>query len=260
METFINRNGLKLEYSVTEGAVPFVFLHGLGGSTLQIEKLYEPIDDVSLILLNQEGHGNSEYDYRDLTFDVLGDDVIDLLDHLNVQDAYFAGISMGAAVSLNIALRHPERVRKVLLIRNAWVDQPIRKEIRDIYQDLAEALKNRNKDQFLQSPGYQYVKDISEYTRSSFLKPFDEEYNVRVYEKYTVIPEMVPIQRKEDLKKLTMPVEIIACRNDLCHPYEYGLELHELIKDSHFTEVPDKDTDQITHERMINDVIRKMLK
>ena len=33
METFINRNGLKLEYSVTDGAIPFVFLHGLGGST-----------------------------------------------------------------------------------------------------------------------------------------------------------------------------------------------------------------------------------
>lgn len=259
METFVNRNGLKLEYSVTKGDIPLVFLHGLGGSTRQIEKLYEPIGNVSLILLNQQGHGNSEYDYDGLTFDILGDDVIDLLDHLQIQDAYFAGISMGAAVSLNIAVRHPERVRKALLIRNAWIDQPISKTITDVYKDMAEALKNKDKEQFLSSPGYQYVKDISEYTRNSFLRPFDEEYNVRVFEKYTVIPEMVPIQSKEDLKKLTMPVEIIACRNDLCHPFEYGLELHELIESSHFTEVPDKDTDQITHERMINDVLRKML-
>ena len=260
MKTFINRRGLKLEYSVTKGNIPFVFLHGLGGSTVQIEKLYQPVEDVSLILLNQEGHGNSEYDYSKLSFDQLADDVVDLLDHLRVEKAYLAGISMGAAVALNFSLRYPERVRKVLLIRNAWVDQPIRKEIRDVYQDLADALKNMDREQFLRSSGYAYVKDISEYTRNSFLKPFDEEYNLRVYEKYTVIPEMIPIQNREDLKKLTMPVEIIACRNDLCHPYEYGVELHELIKDSGFTEIPDKDTDQETHERMVNDVIRKMLK
>ena len=260
METFVNKRGLKLEYSVTQGNIPLVFLHGLGGSTLQIEKLYQPIDDVSLILLNQQGHGSSEYDYANLSFDILGDDVIDLLDHLNVSKAYFAGISMGAAVALNIAVRHPERVNKVLLIRNAWVDRPIRQEIKDVYHDLAEALKNRDKEQFLHSPGYRYVKDISEYTRNSFLKPFDEEYNVRVYEKYTVIPEMVPIQSRKDLKTIKTPVEIVACRNDLCHPYEYGVALHELIPGSHFTEVPDKDTDQKTHERMINDVIGKMLK
>ena len=182
METFVNRRGLKLEYSVTEGNIPFVFLHGLGGSTLQIEKLYEPIDDVSLILLNQQGHGNSEYDYSSLSFDILADDVADLLDHLNIGQVYIAGISMGAAVALNFTLRYPERVKRALLIRNAWVDQPIRKEITDVYHDLAEALKNKDKEQFLHSPGYQHVKDISEYTRNSFLKPFDEEYNVRVYE------------------------------------------------------------------------------
>ncbi|MBQ2657883.1 MAG: alpha/beta hydrolase [Erysipelotrichaceae bacterium] len=260
METFINRNGLKLEYSVTQGSIPFVFLHGLGGSALQIEKLYEPIDDVSLILLNQQGHGNSEYDYSNLSFDILADDVADLLDHFNIGQVYIAGISMGAAVALNFSLRYPERVRKALLIRNAWVDRPIRKEITDVYHDLAEALKNKDKEQFLQSPGYQHVKDISEYTRNSFLKPFGEEYNVRVYEKYTVIPELVPIRNIDDLKTINKPVEIIACRNDLCHPYEYGVTLHELIPGSHFTEVPDKDTDQETHERMINDVIRKMLK
>ncbi len=259
METFTNRRGLKLEYSVTKGSVPFVFLHGLGGSTLQIKKLYKPIEGVSLILLNQQGHGNSEYDYSDLSFDILADDVADLLDHLNIEQIYIAGISMGAAVALNFTLRYPERVKKALLIRNAWVDQPIRQEIRNVYHDLSEALKNRNREQFLQSRGYRYVRDISEYTRNSFLKPFDEEYNVRVYEKYTFIPELVPIQSKEVLKTIRVPVEIIACKNDFCHPYEYGVALHELIPGSHFTEVPDKDTDQVTHERMINDVIRKMI-
>ena len=259
METFVNRRGLKLEYSVTEGSVPLVFLHGLGGSTLQIEKLYEPIADVSLILLNQEGHGNSEYDYSDLSFEQLSDDVADLLDHLKVREVYLAGISMGAAVALNFCLRYPERVKKVLLIRNAWVDQPIRKEIRDVYRDLSEALKNRDREQFLNSAGYRHVKDISEYTRNSFLKPFDEEYNLRVYEKYTVIPGLVPIGNTDDLKTLKMPVEIIACRHDLCHPYEYGETLHRLIPGSHFTEVPDKDSDPLKHERMINEVLGKMI-
>ena len=106
MKTFTNR-GLMLEYEVSGSGTPLVFLHGMGGSVQQIRDTYNAIDGVQLITLNQQGHGHSDVDWEGYSFDRLGDDVAALLDHLGIAQAYFAGISMGAAVSLNTAVRTP---------------------------------------------------------------------------------------------------------------------------------------------------------
>lgn len=259
METYKTRNGLKLEYEVLGEGEPLVFLHGLGATVKQIEKMYEPREGVKLILLNQQGHGNSEKDYDHLSFDVMGDDVIDLLDYLKIDSAYFAGISMGSAVCLNIATRYSNRVKKVMFIRNAWIEEPIRKEIRDAYVDMAEGLKNNDIELFKKSKGYEFVKEPSAYTRNNFLTPFNEEPNVRNYDKYIVIPKMIPIKSLDDLNKLTMPVMIVACKDDLCHPYELGTRMHELVKHSEFIEVPNKDTDVPLHNKIINEKLREMI-
>ncbi len=172
-------NGVILEYEVSGTGIPFVFLHGMGGSVEQIRSVYEPVRGIRLISMNQQGHGNSGVNWDRFDFDHLGDDVIALLDHMGVEKAVLGGISMGAAVSLNTAVRYPERVQQLLLIRNAWTDHP-------------------------------------------------------------------------------MPVTIIACRNDLCHPYEYGSYLAGQIADASFIEIPDKDTDGMEHKRMINEAILRM--
>ena len=103
MDSFTHR-GIHLEYEVTGQGSPLVFLHGLGGSIQQIHGVYTLVPGVKLICLNQQGHGNSGADWESFGFDRLGEDVIALLDHLHLNKAAFAGISMGAAVCLNIAL------------------------------------------------------------------------------------------------------------------------------------------------------------
>ena len=54
-----------------------------------------------------------------------------------------------------------------------------------------------------------------------------------------------------------MPVVILANRNDLCHPFAYGEDLHAAIPGSVFVEIPDKDRDSSGHRQMINRVIRE---
>ncbi len=134
-ETFAH-NGILLEYEVSGEDAPLVFLHGLGGGINQIDAVYEPVEKVRLITLNQQGHGNSGVNWERYDFDYLADDVVALLDHLHLEKAVFAGISMGAAVCLNIAVRYPQRVEKMLLIRNAWTDKPMAEEVCRAYWDM----------------------------------------------------------------------------------------------------------------------------
>lgn len=257
MDKFVH-NGITLEYEADEAGIPFVFLHGMGGSVKQIRAAYEPLPGVRLINLNQQGHGNSEADWDRYDFDRLADDVIALLDHLGIEKAVLGGISMGAAVSLNAAVRCPERVMQLLLIRNAWTDHPMPEAVCAAYRDLGNALKNRSPEEFYASEGWRTVKEPSAYTRNTFLSTFEDSSCVRFWQKYLILPGKTPIPDIGVLDRLTMPVTIIACRGDLCHPYEYGEYLAGKVADASFVEIPNKDTDSAAHKRMSNEVIRRI--
>lgn len=258
MHEFTN-HGLRLEYEVTGTGVPFVFLHGMGGSVKQIFSVYEPLEGVQLINLNQQGHGNSDADWDHYDFDRLGDDVVALLDHLNIQSAYFAGISMGAAVSLNVAVRYPERVRKLLLIRNAWTDKPMSFEVQTAYHDLGACLHKGGLTAFYETEGWKIVSEPSPYTRNAFISPFDEESSQKYWKKFLILPGKTPIASLTDLDKLSMPVQILANKNDLCHPFAYGEYMHQHIKNSSFREIPDKDADAKGHKDGVNQAIQEMI-
>lgn len=257
MDKFIHR-GITLEYEALGTGIPFVFLHGMGGSVEQIKAACEPLAGVRLISLNQQGHGNSGVNWDRYDFDRLGDDAIALLDYLRIEKAVFGGISMGAAVSLNVAIRYPGRVSQLLLIRNAWTDRPMPEHVRTAYRDLGHALESRRIEAFYDSEGWQIVKESSLYTRDAFLKTFEDSSCVKYWQKYLILPNKTPISDREALANLTMPVTILACRNDLCHPYEYGSYLAGQIANAVFVEIPDKDTDSKKHKRMMNEAIQNI--
>jgi pimeloyl-ACP methyl ester carboxylesterase len=251
-------NGLRLEYTVRGEGVPFVFLHGMGGSIMQIESSYDPIPGVKLISLNQQGHGNSEVDWTHYDFDHLTDDALALLDWLNISEAYLAGISMGAAVGLNLAARYPERVQKLLLIRNAWTDRPMSRNVQTAYRDLGLSLELGSIEAFYKTEGWQIVKDTTPYTRNAFTCAFGDPACLRCWQKYLILPKLTPVASPDVLKAVTMPVSILANRNDLCHPFEYGAYLQERLPDSVLLEIPDKDTDPDGHRAFVNRAIRRM--
>ncbi len=252
-------NGLRLEYEVTGNGFPFVFLHGMGGSINQIYSVYEPLEGVRLITMNQQGHGNSDADWEAFDFDHLGDDIVALLDHLNIQKAYFAGISMGAAVSLNVAVRYPMRVEKLLLIRNAWTDHPMPEEVQTAYRDLGLTLKEGGIEAFYKTEGWEIISATSSvYTKKAFISAFEDPRSIKNWQKYLLLPKKTPIPSADVLKQLTMPVCILANRNDLCHPFIYSEYLKEHIRDAKLQEIPDKDYDKAGHKLKINQAINEL--
>ena len=138
-------NGLKMYYEIHGKGEPVVLLHG-SFMTLTNFNWPEMIATLAksrrVIAVEMQGHGRTADIDRDFSYDNLADDIAGLLDYLKIGKADVIGYSMGASVAMNLAIRHPSKVRKVVSISgvfraNGWVQ-----EVLDAYPTFtAEAFK-----------------------------------------------------------------------------------------------------------------------
>ncbi|MBO4218562.1 MAG: alpha/beta hydrolase [Erysipelotrichaceae bacterium] len=251
-------DGLNFHYEVVGEGFPFFLLHGLGNNNLQTLDMYEPIEGVMCVLPDQRGHGLSEGN-EDMSLDTLSDDIIALADHLAVEQFAIGGISMGAAVSITTCLRHPERVRGLLLIRNAWADQPMSQNYIDLFTALADALKNNDPQMLEESAAYKAVYEQTPELALSMFDFFRDPVSLKYPEKFALVPPQQLIDGLEQLKEIRVPVEILANRQDNIHRYEYGEILHQGIEGSSFHEIACKKENKELYDSDINRYLRQLL-
>jgi Predicted hydrolases or acyltransferases (alpha/beta hydrolase superfamily) len=111
-------NGLRMYYETygPERGVPLVLLHG-GGST--IDSTFGRIipflaRDRRVIAVEEQAHGRTSDRDAPVRFETSADDVATLLEQLHVAQADVFGFSNGASIALQVALRHPQAVRKLV--------------------------------------------------------------------------------------------------------------------------------------------------
>jgi pimeloyl-ACP methyl ester carboxylesterase len=95
-----------------------------------------------VIAVELQGHGRTADIKRDFSYQALADDVAALLDHLKIPRADLIGYSMGGGVAMQCAIRHPEKVRKVVSISAVFRHDGWVKEALDAFPQLtADALQ-----------------------------------------------------------------------------------------------------------------------
>ena len=111
-------NGISMYYEIHGDAAgtPLVLLHG-GGSSIDVT--YGRILPFlarhrRVIAVDEQGHGRTTDRDAPVRFTSSADDVAALLQRLEIQRADVMGFSNGASVALQLALRHPGRVRKLI--------------------------------------------------------------------------------------------------------------------------------------------------
>lgn len=123
-------NGLKMYYEIHGSGDPVVLLHGsfMTITNNWTQWIGELAKTRKVIAVEMQGHGRTADIDRDFSYENLADDVAALLDHLKIPSADLIGYSMGGAVAMQCAIRHPEKVRKVVVIssafrRDGWVKE-----------------------------------------------------------------------------------------------------------------------------------------
>ncbi len=112
----IRLNDINLHYECHGNGEPLLLIYGLAGRgngwKFQIEALSPHYQVISF---DNRGVGESDQPDEAYSLGQMADDAAGLLDALGIESAFVFGISMGGMIAQEFALRHPARVRKLVL-------------------------------------------------------------------------------------------------------------------------------------------------
>jgi len=214
-------NGLKMYYEIYGHGKPLVLIHG-GGSTIQtsfgrvIPLLAKHRQVIGVEL---QAHGRTSDRAADLSFEQDADDIATLLKNLNIGKADFFGFSNGGTTTLQIAIRHPEIVSKIILgsalsKRNGVPDQfwDFMKQAR--LDNMPEQLKEAYRQVAPDPDGLQVMHDRDAKRMVNF----------------SDIPD-------EQIGSIKAPTLIIIGDKDVITP-EHAIEMHRLVSNSQLAIIP----------------------
>ncbi len=107
---------MKLHYQIVGSGQPLVILHGLFGSSDNWRGLAKQLaEQVQVITLDLRNHGYSPHS-TDQNYQLMADDLAELLDDLSLRKVDIIGHSVGGKVAMAFAQRHQSRVNKLMVV------------------------------------------------------------------------------------------------------------------------------------------------
>jgi pimeloyl-ACP methyl ester carboxylesterase len=119
-------NGIKLYHEIYSEGDPLVLIHGGLTTISEMQGWVQPLAKArQVIAVEMQGHGRTADTDRPMSFLTMGEDIAALLDHLEIQKADVVGHSFGGAVAIRVAIQHPDKLRRLVVIssphpRSSW--------------------------------------------------------------------------------------------------------------------------------------------
>jgi pimeloyl-ACP methyl ester carboxylesterase len=114
-------NDLNVYYEIHGEGEPLVLLHGAYMTVDAMSPFLEPLAQYRrVVALELQGHGRTGDADRPITYEGMADDTAALMEDLGIERADVVGFSMGAGVGLQLVIRQPTRVRRVVLASSAY--------------------------------------------------------------------------------------------------------------------------------------------
>lgn len=204
-------NGMQMYYEVSGQGDPLIVLHGaymnIGSMGEIIPKLAETH---RVYALEFQGHGRTTDIDRPITYPNLADDVAAFMDAVGLEKADVFGYSMGAAAGLQLAIRHPAKVNKLVAASVSYDTAGWQPEFRAFIPQMTA-------DMFVNGP-------LEEEYRK--LAPNPDGFRALV-EKLIAL-EKEPMDWEEDVRALEVPVLIITGDADVV-TLEHSVALFRLL-------------------------------
>ncbi len=121
---YISTRGFKMYYEIYGTGKPLLIIHGNGGSIKDFSKQIPYFSkEYKVILADSRAQGRSTDTGDSLNYEMMADDLNAMLNELHLDSCYVIGWSDGGINGLLLAIRHPEKVKKLAVTgANLWPD------------------------------------------------------------------------------------------------------------------------------------------
>ena len=241
-----------------------MFQHGLCGSAGQTTDVFP--DDINwrCQTLECRGHGASECgEFAALSIENFTNDLADFIDSLNTGPIVIGGISMGAAISLRLAVKHPNLVAGLVLARPAWTSHSAPENLapnREVARFLEQYEPGEAKSRFEQSPTAIRLKRDAPDNLKSLLSFFSRTPIDETRALLSAIAADGPGVGVEEISRLRLRSLIIGTAQDAVHPLSLAKELAELIPEAHLMEITSKARSPRQYQAEFRSALRYFLK
>jgi len=207
-------NGLKMYYEIHGSGQPLVLLHGnLSTIGTSFGKVLPRLASTRrIIAVEQQGHGRTDDIDRPFSIEQWADDTTVLLHHLGIEQADFFGYSSGGAVALEIALRSPALVRKLV-----WAGGTSYR-LDGLYPELQAAGEDMKPEDLDGSPFQQEYASIA---------PHPENWH-QLVAKIADLDRTIGDRSRETIASVKAPALLIIGDSDIVRP-EHVVEMFRLL-------------------------------
>lgn len=218
---YFDVNGIRMYYEIYGEGKPLILIHG-GGSTIEtsfgrIIPLLAKRRQVIGVELQAHGHTNDRD--KDLTFEQDADDVAALSRNLAINKADFLGFSNGGHTAIEIALRHPQLVNKLILASAFYKRSAVAPEFWEGFNKVTLDMMPK-----VLRDGYLKAKN----SESELLNMFNKDVKrMKVFKGWT----------DEQMKSIKAPTLIINGSRDVGSP-EHAVEMYRIIPNSELAIFP----------------------
>jgi pimeloyl-ACP methyl ester carboxylesterase len=211
---YVEVNGLiNMYYEIHGTGQPLVLLHGafsaIGTSFGNV--LPSLAETRQVIAFEMQAHGRTADIDRPLSIEQMADDTVAALRQLGIEEADFFGYSMGAGVALQVAIRHSDVVRKLVLASVTYNRS-------GVHPGLMEGLGNMSPEDMAGSPWHE------EYTR---IAPNPEDF-ATLFAKKTQMDRETRDLPAGAIEAIKAPVLLIIGDSDIVRP-EHAVEMFRLL-------------------------------
>ena len=233
------------------GSLAVVFQHGLGGSEAQVAETMPAAPAFRRLTLECRGQGGSTPgDRRPFSIRMFADDVLAACDARGVDGFVAGGISMGAAIALHLAVRHPDRVLALVLARPAWRFAAAPDNMRP-YAEVASLLRRHGptdaKARFATGVTAGRLAREAPDNLASLLGFFDRPDPAVTADLLGDIASDGPGVSETEAAALRLPVLVIGHGVDHVHPLAGAEALAETIPEARLARIPPKATEKAAH-------------
>ncbi len=204
----VSVNGIQMYYEVSGQGKPIVVLHGaymdiptMGGIIPKLAETHR------VYALEFQGHGRTTDIDRPITYENLADDVAAFMDAVKLEKADIFGYSMGGQAALQLAIRHPAKVDKLVAASVAY-------DLRGWQPVYTAFIPQMSVEGFLQMPFFKEQADRKPGFRNLIAK--------------LIQLEKEPMAWEAGVKQLKMPVLVIAGDADVS-TLEHTVALFKLL-------------------------------